>query len=198
MWQVHGADPGGHGRERGAGRPLSREGSEPPTPNLQPSTLNPQPSTLNPQPSTLNPQPSILSSQPSTPTLKSQPFLCGCAALLSPRTLSVRSPVDPSFRALSGRLKFTVRRHGFNKDFVSVIRAPTSRRRETMAAPRCSTRLRRASARCAVYMSCSFTFVCVYIYVYTFMCVHVHVTVQGRCALYMSCSMSSYMCTYMC
>ena len=26
------------------------------------------------------------------------------------------SPVDPSFRALSGRLKFTVRRHKFNKD----------------------------------------------------------------------------------
>ena len=25
-------------------------------------------------------------------------------------------PVDPSFRALSGRLKFTVRRHKFNKD----------------------------------------------------------------------------------
>jgi len=26
------------------------------------------------------------------------------------------APVDPSFRALSGRLKFTVRRHKFNKD----------------------------------------------------------------------------------
>ena len=25
-------------------------------------------------------------------------------------------PVDPSFRALSGRLKFTVRRHKFNAD----------------------------------------------------------------------------------
>ena len=31
------------------------------------------------------------------------------------------SPVDPSFRALSGRLKFTVRRHKFNK-FLSLRR----------------------------------------------------------------------------
>jgi len=29
---------------------------------------------------------------------------------------SLLGPVDPSFRALSGRLKFTVRRHKFNKD----------------------------------------------------------------------------------
>jgi len=28
-------------------------------------------------------------------------------------------PVDPSFRAFSGRLKFTVRRHKFNKDSLS-------------------------------------------------------------------------------
>ena len=28
-------------------------------------------------------------------------------------------PVDPSFRALSGSLKFTVRRHKFNEDFLS-------------------------------------------------------------------------------
>ena len=28
---------------------------------------------------------------------------------------SLLGPVDPSFRALSGRLKFTVRRHKFNK-----------------------------------------------------------------------------------
>ena len=28
-------------------------------------------------------------------------------------------PVVPSFRALSGRLKFTVRRHKFNKDSLS-------------------------------------------------------------------------------
>ena len=28
-------------------------------------------------------------------------------------------PVDPSFRALSGRLKFTVRRHKFNTDSFS-------------------------------------------------------------------------------
>jgi len=31
-----------------------------------------------------------------------------------------QSPVDPSFRALSGRLKFTVRRHKFNKDSLSL------------------------------------------------------------------------------
>ena len=29
-------------------------------------------------------------------------------------------PVDPSFRALSGRLNFTVRQHKFNKDSLSV------------------------------------------------------------------------------
>jgi len=29
---------------------------------------------------------------------------------------SLVGPVDPSFRALSGRLEFTVRRHKFNKD----------------------------------------------------------------------------------
>ena len=32
---------------------------------------------------------------------------------------SLLGPVDPSFRALSGRLKFTVRRHKFNKDILS-------------------------------------------------------------------------------
>ena len=31
----------------------------------------------------------------------------------------VKSPVDPSFRALSGRLKFTIRRHKFKKDPLS-------------------------------------------------------------------------------
>ena len=29
---------------------------------------------------------------------------------------SLLGPLDPSFRALSGRLKFAVRRHKFNKD----------------------------------------------------------------------------------
>ena len=33
---------------------------------------------------------------------------------------SLLGPVDPSFRALSGRLMFTVRRHKFNKDSVSL------------------------------------------------------------------------------
>jgi len=32
---------------------------------------------------------------------------------------SILGPVDPSFRALSGRLKFTVRRHEFNNDSLS-------------------------------------------------------------------------------
>ena len=44
------------------------------------------------------------------------------AALMVP--LSPLGPVvdfvDPSFRALSGRLKFTVRRHKFNKDSISL------------------------------------------------------------------------------
>ena len=31
---------------------------------------------------------------------------------------SLVGPVDPSFRALSGRLKFTVRRHKFNTDSI--------------------------------------------------------------------------------
>jgi len=34
-------------------------------------------------------------------------------------------PVDPSFRALSGRLKFMVRRHKFNKDSLFSLRART-------------------------------------------------------------------------
>ena len=33
--------------------------------------------------------------------------------------LSLLGPVDPSFPALSGRLKFTVRRHKLNKDALS-------------------------------------------------------------------------------
>ena len=33
---------------------------------------------------------------------------------------SLLGPVDPSFRALSGRRKFTVRRHKFNRDSISV------------------------------------------------------------------------------
>ena len=35
-------------------------------------------------------------------------------------SLNPLGPVDPSFRALSGRLKFTVRRHKFNKDSLSL------------------------------------------------------------------------------
>jgi len=33
---------------------------------------------------------------------------------------SLLGPVDPSFQALSGRLKFTVRRHKFNEDYLYV------------------------------------------------------------------------------
>ena len=35
---------------------------------------------------------------------------------------SPSSPVDPSVRALSGRLEFTVRRHKFNEDSLLVVR----------------------------------------------------------------------------
>ena len=34
---------------------------------------------------------------------------------------SLEGPVDPSFRALSGSLKFTVRRHTFDKDSLSFV-----------------------------------------------------------------------------
>ena len=37
---------------------------------------------------------------------------------------SLLGPVVPSFRALSGRLKFTVRRHKFNKYSLSYLRYP--------------------------------------------------------------------------
>ena len=36
---------------------------------------------------------------------------------------SLPGPVVPSFRALSGRLKFTARRHKFNQDSLSPLRA---------------------------------------------------------------------------
>ena len=36
---------------------------------------------------------------------------------------SLLGPADPSFRALSGRLKLTVRRHNFKTDSLSVYRA---------------------------------------------------------------------------
>ena len=54
-----------------------------------------------------------------------------CKSLLilrSPILLGVSSsllgPVDPSFRALSGSLKFTVRRHKFNKDSSLFVPVP--------------------------------------------------------------------------
>ena len=36
----------------------------------------------------------------------------------TPHSCSLSGPVDPSLRALFGRLKFTVRRHKCNKDFL--------------------------------------------------------------------------------
>jgi hypothetical protein len=49
--------------------------------------------------------------------------MCYHADIPHPTLGSVSSclfgPVDPSFRALSGRLKFTVRRHKLNTDFLS-------------------------------------------------------------------------------
>ena len=49
-------------------------------------------------------------------------------------------PVDPSFRALSGRLNFTVRRHKFNKDSLSAqfqrCAARRRRRRRSLLHPR--------------------------------------------------------------
>ena len=35
---------------------------------------------------------------------------------------SLLGPVDPSFRVLAGRLKFTVRRHKFSKDSLSTLK----------------------------------------------------------------------------
>jgi len=51
-----------------------------------------------------------------------------CASPNAARTLyrvsaSLLGPADPSFRALSGGLKLTVRRHNFNKDSPPVVRA---------------------------------------------------------------------------
>ena len=48
-----------------------------------------------------------------------QPFRSGWTHRASER------PVDPSFRALSGRLKFTVRRHKFIKDSLLMNAAKT-------------------------------------------------------------------------
>ena len=44
---------------------------------------------------------------------------------------SFLDPADPSLRALSGRLKFTVRRHNFNKDSLFLAAAPAKQTRTT-------------------------------------------------------------------
>ena len=42
-------------------------------------------------------------------------------------------PVDPSFRALSGRLQFTVRRHKSNKDYLSNSRLGSNKEEDQVA-----------------------------------------------------------------
>jgi len=67
---------------------------------------------------------------------------CSCLpdCWIHPHRSSLSETVDPSFRALSGRLKFTVRRHKFNKDSLSApthdstrTTAPTHAYHETIA-----------------------------------------------------------------
>jgi len=52
---------------------------------------------------------------------------------------SLLGPVDPSFRALSGRLKLTARRHKFNTDSLSFNPEPETRNPEPET-PECETR----------------------------------------------------------
>ena len=49
---------------------------------------------------------------------QSLPFISASNAITITLQASLFNPVDPSFRALSGRLKFTIRRHKFNKESV--------------------------------------------------------------------------------
>ena len=44
-----------------------------------------------------------------------------CSSSVHGAPSSLRGPVDPSFRALSGRLKLTVRRHKFKKEFLPPV-----------------------------------------------------------------------------
>ena len=48
---------------------------------------------------------------------------------------SLLGPVDPSFRALSGRLKFTVRRHKFNEDSFPLGADPSTSGVKTIGQP---------------------------------------------------------------
>ena len=58
-----------------------------------------------------------------------RPFFCSLPPRTSQRQVvhrvssSLLVPANPSFRALSGRLKFTVRRHTFNKNSLAEARA---------------------------------------------------------------------------
>jgi len=73
-----------------------------------PYTLRPTPYSLHPKPETRNPKPETLNSN----ALNSEHYTHRVSS-------SPLGPVDPSFRALSGRLKFTARRHKLNKDSLS-------------------------------------------------------------------------------
>ena len=53
-----------------------------------------------------------------------KPFCVGRARLFRSVPVQRLSPVDPSFRALYGRLKFTIRGHKFNKDSLSHAPSP--------------------------------------------------------------------------
>ena len=72
--------------------------------------MYPTPCTLNHRSSSLDPQPSTLKDRGAGEADQSETCLLG--------------PIDPSFRALAGRLNFTVRRHKFNKDSLFVVRDP--------------------------------------------------------------------------
>ena len=67
---------------------------------------HPKPCNVCPGPEIRNPEPETRSPKPET--------------LVHRVSSSLLGPVDPSCRALSGRLKFTVRRHKLNKDYLSV------------------------------------------------------------------------------
>ena len=89
--------------------------------NTKPETLNPTPQTLRLQPEPLTLKPDTLHRVSSNPL----------------------GSVDPSFRALSGRLKLTVRRHKFNKDYLST--PGSAELRGSSSAPRRPSHTRRVA-----------------------------------------------------
>ena len=87
--------------------------------------LTPTPYTLRPTPCTLHPTPYTL--HPTTyhipytihPTPYALHWQSSTKGIVVSATLLAWRPVDPSFRAFSSRLNFTVRRRNFNKDSLS-------------------------------------------------------------------------------